>query len=84
MSQDIKNLFSENQGRLSFMRVASGLMWIVSTIYLFMKVDINQLTWPGFALIALLYGLAFFPKVIQKKYEQFNLHTRKDSQEPVG
>jgi len=72
----IEALFS-NDPKVSFIRVMSFFMFIEATIFLFSKVILRELTWQGFALIALLYGLAFFPKVIQKKYEQLNiLNTR--------
>jgi len=81
MSSEVKEIFSQTGGGVSFMRVASGVMLVVAIIFLFLRVNMDTLNWPGLALIALLFGFAFFPKAIQKKYEQFNLHTRKDTQE---
>jgi hypothetical protein len=68
----IEALFS-NDPRVSFMRVMSFFVFIEATVFLFTKVILRDLTWQGFALIAFLYGLAFFPKVIQKKYEQLDI-----------
>ena len=68
----IEALFSSDPS-VSFMRVMSFFMFVEATIFLFTKVVLRDLTWQGFALIAFLYGLAFFPKVIQKKYEQLNI-----------
>jgi hypothetical protein len=62
-----------NDPKVSLIRVLSVCMFIESTIFLFTKVVLKDLTWQGMALIAFLYGLAFFPKVIQKKYEQINI-----------
>lgn len=76
----VKEVFSESSDRLSYMRVFSALMFGVATVFLFLKVNMDTLTWVGFALVALLYGLAFFPKAVQKKYEQFNLHVSKDKE----
>lgn len=72
----IEALFSSDPS-VSFMRVMSFFMFVEATIFLFTKVVLRDLTWQGFALIAFLYGLAFFPKVIQSKYEQLNILNKK-------
>jgi hypothetical protein len=62
-----------NDPKVSLVRVLSVCMFIEASIFLFTKVVLKDLTWQGMALIAFLYGLAFFPKVLQKKYEQINI-----------
>jgi hypothetical protein len=70
--QYIETLFS-NDPKVSFIRVMSFFVFIEATVFLFIRVELKDLSWPGVAVIALLYGLAFFPKVIQKKYEQLDI-----------
>ncbi len=60
--------FSEGSS-VSMMRVQSALMFIVSVVFLFRNVNLDTLTWEGFLLVTFLFGMAFFPKTIQKKYE---------------
>jgi hypothetical protein len=47
-------------------------MFIEATIFLFAKIHMETLNWTGVALAVLLYSMAFFPKVIQRKYEKLN------------
>ncbi len=65
----IKETMGE-QGAVSLMRVQSALMFVVSTVYLFTNVTLKELTWEGFLLVTFLFGMSFFPKTIQKKYEK--------------
>lgn len=67
MIKILNSIFSAN-GNLSLMRVLSMLMFVVATIKLFF-VDFSTVQWPGVVLIFVLFALAFFPKAVQKKFE---------------
>lgn len=60
--QNFIKLFKENPTGFSFIRVLSFMMFTVATIYLFTF----ELTWE----VLVLYGLAFIPKVFQKRNEK--------------
>lgn len=82
IGQEIIELFSENS-KASMMRLMSIVMLIVAIKFLFFSYEIlfekeTDISWPVVVLLSaqnlLNFGFAFFPKLIQKKFEQINVN----------